>query len=100
MSIDTAITSWGFAVTCTGGTAVATQVTANRVLLSGIAVTGAATTDIVTVTDLAGNFIFRGVAANISGSATLSLAKPVPVIGLKVGVAGATTGWCSIFCSI
>lgn len=100
MAIEAAQTSWGIAVTCTSGTAAATLVTSKpdtRVRLSGILMTGAATTDIVTVTDGAGNLIFSGVAAATSGSYSLVLADSVPVLGLKVGIAGATTGKCAIF---
>lgn len=98
--IDTATTSWGFAVTCTSGTAASTLITANatsRVLLSGIMFTGAATTDIGTVSDGAGNLIFSAAAPTTSGNISLTLAKPVPVVGLKVGIAGATTGKFAIF---
>lgn len=96
MAIVGAKTAFGYVVTCTSGTATATTITTDSVLLSGICMAGAATTDIVTVTDKNSNFIFQG-AALVGQSATLSLAAPVRVEGLMVGIAGATTGKCSIF---
>lgn len=99
MAIDAAKTSYGYAITCTGGTAAASVVEKKEVSVSivGILMTGAATTDIVTVTDWDGNLIFKGVAQNTGGSASMNICRPIRVNGLRVGVAGATTGWVTIF---
>lgn len=99
MAIDATRTSWGYAVTCTGGTAAATVIVpaGTPLQLQAIVVTGAATTDIVTVTDAAGNLIFRANAPSTSGSTSITFPGYIRPEGLKVGIAGATTGWCSIF---
>lgn len=100
MSIDTTKTAFGFALTCTGGTAAATVVSGaelgKRIRVSGIICGGAATTDITTVTDANGVVIFVG-AGTISVPFQTSWASPVSFDGLKVGIAGATTGYCNIF---
>ncbi len=100
MSVDTTKTAFGFALTCTGGTATATIVSGaevgKRIYVSGIVCGGAATTDITTVTD--GNGVVVLVAAGtLSIPFQTSWATPVNFDGLKVGIAGATTGYCNIF---
>jgi hypothetical protein len=110
MAIDAARTEWGYCITCTGGTAVTTEVVGlimypnathggRYVQICGIAMTGAATTDKVTVTDGHGNWIWSGVAANTNGSQSISFPIPIRVEGFRVGIAGATTGWCAVYCT-
>jgi len=104
MALDAARTTFGYAITCTGGTAAAQVIvgptnTGNQIVqINGIYMTGAATTDIVTVTDFSGNCIFRSCATNTNGGAWITFNPAIRVDGLKVGVAGATSGWCTIFC--
>lgn len=99
MAIDAVKTMFGYAVTCTGGTAVATVIENKGTIvnIAGITIIGAATTDIVTVSDFDGNMIFKNCALGTSNSATISFATPIRTDGLKVRVEGATTGWCTIF---
>jgi hypothetical protein len=96
MAIESARTAYGYVVTCTSGTATSTLITDTPVHLAGICVAGAATTDIITVTDKNGKFVYQGCAL-VGQSASLSLGGTVRVEGLMVGMAGATTGKCSIF---
>jgi len=90
-------TSWGIACTISAATAAANsvEVAGTPVRIVSIVAGGAATTDIITVTDAAGNKIFVG-SALVGNSTNVNFATPVIADGLKVGFAGATTGWCSI----
>lgn len=91
-------TSWGVACTISDATAAANVVFSpgSFINVGAICCGGAATTDIITVTDAAGNYLFKG-AALVGQSSNITFAPPVRVDGLKVGIAGATTGWCSIY---
>ena len=92
-------TAWGYYCTITSATAAGNVLVAKgtRVMISGISVCGAATTDIVTVSDGDGNILFKAASAGTNGSTSLTLAGPITVDGITVGIAGATTGFCSIY---
>lgn len=91
-------TSWGYSITCTGGTAVAAQLVApgTRLKIAGIACGGAATTDITTVNDGNAVLVFTGAAA-VNTMNSLPLAKAINVDGLQVGFAGATTCYVNVY---
>ena len=100
-------TSFGFIVTCTGGTGVpvALQNSAGTFLvaptqsvkIAGISCGGAATTDIVTVNDGEGNLIYNGAVATPGTLISLPLGGAIRVVGISVGFQGATSGYCIIY---
>lgn len=93
-------TTYGYVVLSSGGTAVASSnvivAKGTRVRVSGIMIAGAATTDIITVTDARGRLVCYGAAAT-SGIASFCPCTPAELDGLAVGAAGATTGQCVVF---
>lgn len=98
MAFNTSRTSWGVACTIDTSTAAGNIVVGKGTMIpvSAIVCGGAATTDIVTVTDFAGNKLWQGCAL-VGQSDKITFTPPANVDGLKVGIAGATTGWCSIY---
>lgn len=93
-------TAWGYSITCTGGTAVTAVVVSKstRLKIAAIACGGAATTDIITVSDANGVLVFSG-AAVVNTMSSISPSEPITTDGLGVSFAGATTGYCNIFLS-
>jgi hypothetical protein len=98
MAIAVVQKSWGYAVTCSSGTAVPAIAIPKDTAIRIIAIVcgGAATTDITTVTDASGTQLMKG-SAIINTVFTLAPGFPITVDGLQVGFAGATTGYCNIF---
>jgi hypothetical protein len=98
MAADVVRTSWGFAVRCSSGTAVPAIVTnpEENLCIQGIACAGAASTDITTVQDGAGNLVFLG-APIVNNLHSITFPSGIRVDGLKIGFAGATTGSCMIY---
>lgn len=90
--------SWGYVVTCTGGTSVPNVLVpaGTRIAVSAIVCGGAATTDITLVQDSGLTTVFSG-AAVVNTMDKFVPAQPILMDGLAVGFAGATTGYCNIF---
>lgn len=101
--MESTVTSWGYSVLSSGGTATAALTTVvnrnNRLRISGIVIAGAASTDIITVTDANNVQIVLGACTDINHPFIASFPNPIVTDGLKVGAAGATTGSCCIFLS-
>lgn len=93
---ETLQTSFGFVITCSTGTSVPVTVVKGSLKIVGIACGGAATTDIITVNDGNGILLFKNTAV-INQMASLPLGGPIRVMGLQIGFAGATTGFCNIY---
>jgi hypothetical protein len=107
----TTVTSWGYSVLASDGTATAALTTivpkGTRVKVSAIVVgysVTATTADFYTVTD--GNNVTLMTAAGMASGVAVSFtptvvcfSQPIEMDGIKVGAAGATTGYCSIFTS-
>jgi len=90
--------TWGLACTCTGGTSAAEPIVGRgaNIAISAIVCGGAATTDIVTVYDGSGNLFWQGCSV-VNSTENITFGNNPPRLdGLKVGCAGATTGWVNI----
>jgi Flp pilus assembly secretin CpaC len=108
MAVIGTLTQTGLYCTCTGGTAAPALVTlgtTGKVAVSngqslrivGVASGGAATTDICTVQDGSGNFVFVGASSVLNAVNSVQLGGAIRVTGLQVGFAGSTTGYCMIY---
>lgn len=102
-------TAWGFSVVSSGGTALSSLTSivpkGIRLKVSAIAIcypVSATTADTMTVADGDNVRLFSS-TGNASGVAVqfsptvIEFPRPITVDGLRVGAAGATTGYCSIF---
>jgi hypothetical protein len=96
IAAETIKTSWGLYATCSAGTSVPVVVSTENIAISAIVCGGAATTDIITVQDLSGKYLWKG-AALVGQASSFTPAEPIRVEGLMIGAAGATTGWCSVY---
>lgn len=101
--METTQTSWGYSVLSSGGTATAALTTVAvkgvRLQVIGVVIAGAASTDIITVTDANNVQVLLGACTDINKPLIAAFPKPIVLDGLKVGAAGATTGSCCIFLS-
>jgi hypothetical protein len=90
MAIINTVTSWGIAVSCTGGTAAATRIVAKgtKVNVAALCFSGSAADDIVTVLDDNGVQIAKSAAI----SAFVSFGKGAIMDGIQVSCAGGTNG--------
>ena len=97
MAFVTSKKAWGIACTINTGTAADNVVVANKVpvKLGAFICGGAATTDIITVSDGAGDQIWQG-AALVGKSDSIVFPRGKTFHGILVGIAGATTGWCNL----
>jgi len=93
---------WGLACTINTATAAAsTNVIYGKgspLRVSVIVCGGAATTDIIRVTEADGTQIYQGCAL-VGQSDKIFFPEPIYLDGLCVGFSGATTGFCNIFYS-
>ena len=97
MALVTSTKAWGIAVTINTATAAANVVVANKVpiQIGAIICGGAATTDIITVSDGAGDRVWQGCAL-VGKSDSIVFPRGKTLHGITVGFAGATTGWCNL----
>jgi hypothetical protein len=92
-------TAFGMVFTCTGGTAASAVIVPKNTSLRvvGVSFAGAATTDIVTISDADGNFFAKGMGST-GMNPNISFALPVRIDGIQVAMAGATTGIAVVYC--
>jgi hypothetical protein len=95
MAFVTSVKPWGIACTINTGTAAGNVVTTDNVNVGMIICGGAATTDIITVSDGAGTLVWQGCAL-VGQSDSVTFPTGQRFSGITVGIAGATTGWCNI----
>lgn len=97
-------TAYGYVLSCTGGTAVTAVVLPKMnnggvsIQVSGVHFAGAATSDIIVISDGDGNRFLSGYGGTGLSNHNMSFAKPVRMDGIGVSFAGATTGVAVIFC--